>query len=75
MVKKQPMRATVDLDSVTYICPCGASVTGEGQVITDFVRHHKPHSNGKVEEFISDDGMRCLHSDTPRQRTFKIGKK
>jgi hypothetical protein len=66
------MKSFVDLDSVTFVCPCGASATGEGKIITEFIKCHKQHTNGELDEFITDDGMRIFSSDTPRQTTRKL---
>jgi hypothetical protein len=69
---KKPFKSTVDLDSVTVTCPCGASITGEGYEIQEFLKTHKEHTNGKLDETISDDGMRVFTQDSKRQRTIKI---
>lgn len=65
-MKKQPMTSFVDLDSVTIKCPCGASITGEGECIAEFFKSHKPHSNGTCCETITDDGARVMIKTPPR---------
>src|SRR5262245_6115392 len=59
------MRSLVNLDSVTMICPCGASVTGEGDIITDFVEAHRDHTDGTCLEETTDDGARAWGKNPP----------
>ena len=72
-MKKQPFIQYTNLDSVTIECPCGETIIGEGDEITKFQRAHKKHTNGKCNNQITDDGMRCLSEDTKRNYTYKIG--
>lgn len=69
-IKRKPFESFVDLDSVTYNCPCGGSVSGEGKIIANFIKNHKKHTNGYCRETITDDGARILSG--PRTRKFKI---
>jgi hypothetical protein len=71
-MKKKPMISFCDLDSVTFICPCGASIVGEGDSISRFIKNHKKHTNGKCRDTITDDGMRAFAQNIPRQRTVKL---
>ena len=71
MNNKQPMQSSVDLDSVSYFCPCGRSITGEGNIIDNFLNNHREHTNGMCEEKITDDGARCLVTK-PKPRSFKV---
>lgn len=71
-MKKKPMESFCDLDSVTFTCPCGESITGEGLVISKFIRRHKKHTNSKCVDTITDDGMRAFSPDMPRTRTYSI---
>lgn len=56
------MKFFYDLDSVTIFCPCGASITGEGEALTPFIKEHKPHCDEKAVGICTDDGARCLGS-------------
>jgi hypothetical protein len=69
--KKLPFVSTVYLDSMTLSCPCGQSVKGEGSVITNFVKLHKAHSNGWVDETLTPECYRVLTSDTPNERKYR----
>ncbi|MDX9798573.1 MAG: hypothetical protein RBT05_06940 [Bacteroidales bacterium] len=71
-MNKKPFTLFVDLDYVTVKCPCGASVIGEGEKITLFYEKHREHTNGKVKERITDNGMRVFTADTPRFREYDI---
>ena len=71
-MNKKPMTSSVDADSVTYYCPCGESVTGEGEIITTFIKRHKSHTNGECIETITDDGARYISIQDGRERTFKL---
>jgi hypothetical protein len=70
--KKQPFQQETNLDDVTVTCPCGASISGEGEPISNFMRLHKAHTNGKCRDYITDDGMRCISADTARTSTYKV---
>jgi hypothetical protein len=65
-MKKKFMWSFCNLDDVTVHCPCGESVSGEGRVISDFIRNHKKHTNGKCVDTITDDGMRAFSPDIPK---------
>jgi hypothetical protein len=69
---KMPFTQFTDLDSVTILCPCGASITGEGQEITKFKSDHKEHTDLEIEETITDDGMRVLSDNWPRNHKYKV---
>ncbi len=69
---KRPFTSFVDLDSVTYICPCGARVAGQGTAVAAFLHTHLPHTNGWTDETITDDGARILSSDSPRRSSVRI---
>jgi hypothetical protein len=71
-MKKNPMKSFCDFDSVTFTCPCGESITGEGLAISEFIHRHKKHTNGKCVDTITDDGMRAFSTDIPRTRTHSI---
>ncbi len=69
---KKPFTSFCDLDSVTIHCPCGATFTGEGKPVSSFISKHKSHTNGTMEDTITDDGMRAFSKDTPRKSVVKI---
>jgi hypothetical protein len=55
------MRLRVDLDSVTFRCPCGASLTGEGSVFDSWIKRHVPHTSdagASIEETTTADACR-----------------
>ncbi len=66
------MRSFCNLDDVTFCCPCGSEITGEGATIANFISKHKKHTNGQVEETITDDGMRAFTKDSSRKRTVSL---
>lgn len=72
MEEKKPFKQKTNLDSVTVTCPCGASITGEGDSITQFQILHKEHTNGKVKCWISDDGMRILSEESYREYEYNV---
>lgn len=70
----QPMRTMLDYDSVTVICPCGDSISGEGIRIADFMDHHAKHTNGLCVETITVDGMRAYSEgdNAPQPHTYPL---
>ena len=72
MKKLKPFHSYCNLDSVTFECPCGDSISGEGEIIGNFIKNHKKHTNGKTVDYITDDGMRTFSKDIKRKRTIKI---
>lgn len=51
---KSPMRVLVAVDDVTATCPCGATVTGEGEPVRAFYREHKSHTDGTYVKSVTD---------------------
>jgi hypothetical protein len=51
----------VDLDTSTYVCPCGSSFTWGGfdEQLRPWLEVHRPHTNGSTEETITADGCRA----------------
>jgi len=72
MMSDKPMRLFMNLDSVDVRCPCGASVSGEGEPIERFIKDHKAHTNGFCEETVTADGARAYQPPGPRTRTTKL---
>jgi hypothetical protein len=70
--KKKPFAAFLYADWVTWKCPCGQEVTGEGNVIHEFIRQHVPHTNKKCVETLTDDGARFVTWGKRRVRTFTV---
>ena len=65
------MRVFVNMDSVLYVCPCGASEEGEGDVIGRFVTRHRDHTDGTAVDTVTDDGMRAYAvRPAPRRRVL-----
>ena len=73
--RKEPFQMTVDVDDCTVTCPCGASVTGEGIPITQFVKKHLPHTNGRCVEQLTAKATNYIRypgNKTSRRYKFKI---
>lgn len=61
---KKAFVSMASLDSVEIICPCGASIVGEGDRIAEFKRQHRAHTDGTCDHSITADGMRaCVQKD------------
>ncbi len=71
MKKKQSFLSFVNADSVTYECPCGMSVNGEGTIINVFIKKHYKHTDGYVEQTITSDGARFIRPPAKQPRRFK----
>ena len=68
MIADQPMRLDVDLDWVTYKCPCGSTCCTrflDQYTIDGWVRDHRPHTNGKLLEHTTADGNRAWGTPQP----------
>ncbi len=73
-MKKQPFTAFVNADNLTVNCPCGASITGEGDIIREFYVSHLQHTNKECIETFTPDALRfCIPEKNPSIR--KINKK
>lgn len=66
----------VDLDWVTFYCPCGSSFCNRydrDRSETDKWRKvHYQHSDGYIEEHITDRGATVMTKDSPRHYRKKI---
>lgn len=63
-----PMRCNINLDSCAYTCPCGLMLCTVGvgdEAITQWLRLHRPHTNGKVLEHTTQDGARAWGGKAP----------
>lgn len=64
----QPMRKEVDLDWVSYYCPCGAGFCTRNSkpTATDtWLAEHKPHTNGKQYVTTTERGQRAYAEPHP----------
>lgn len=71
-MKKAPFNSFMFLDYLEVRCPCGESIKGEGQIIENFFKTHKKHTNGKCQENVMGECYKILSGDTPSQRIYKI---
>lgn len=66
---------TDDLDSTTIECPCGSAHTSRGwpDGHDEWLAKHRPHvETDVVTTHISDDGMRCLGANHPRDGSYTL---
>ena len=64
------MRCDVDLDWVTYTCPCGHSICTRFMSDADvkaWKDQHKPHTDGTCLDHTTADGCRAWASPPPDQ--------
>lgn len=54
--------ALVNRDSVEVFCPCGASIEGEGNIISEFKKKHAAHTDGTYSETITSDGLKAVET-------------
>lgn len=71
-MKPKAFQTFVDLDTTTIVCPCGARACNDTVDLSEFMKTHMEHTNGCVDETITDDGARCLVENTPRTRTYSV---
>ena len=67
---KKSFTSFTDLDSVAIFCPCGASISGEGNCVFKFIKRHKKHTDGTRDDIITNDGMRMFAADSKRTRRY-----
>jgi hypothetical protein len=67
-----PLKLQVDLDTSTYVCPCGSSFTWSGldDGLRPWLDTHELHANGQTEETVTADGCRAT-GGTPTTRILE----
>lgn len=56
----RPFRILTGRDEVTVECPCGMTVCGEGEVIDNFIKKHRKHTDGKIVD-ASQSASKNIH--------------
>ncbi len=75
----KPIDQRTDLDGCNWTCPCGSSIyTSDGfsceadqRKLKAWLKAHAPHTDGNIDNWTSEDGMRAL-SKNPGRRTRPI---
>lgn len=62
----------VYLDYCILKCPCGNSISGEGEPIVSFRTEHLKHTNRFCEEYRMPECYKIFSSDTPNFVKYKI---
>jgi len=70
--KLKPFKTFVGMDTTTFVCPCGESKTNDTPGLEEFLRVHRKHTNGHVNETVTADGARCVADTYPRNRVYSL---
>jgi hypothetical protein len=60
-----------NLDSVTRRCPCGASISGQGERIAEWTERHLAHCDGTLRITHASDCLEVL-AKIPDDKVVKI---